>query len=225
MSLKEKITKEKGASDFLAYYIHQPIENKLVSWLMHTPFTPNQATIVTNVAAYAVTYLFLTGHLLEGSILSFIVGIMDGIDGKLARAKDMATNLGKLEHAFDLLYEFSWIGALSYYFTQTTGSVIPLVYGLSAIVIISFYRMVYDTFGRAMGTSFDNFAPFERKFRRIAGRRNLYNIHILVFILISRPELCLITILAHAGITGVIYTIRVGYHLSVLDKKGNFEER
>lgn len=220
MSLKEKITKEKGASDFLAYYIHQPIENKLVSWLMHTPFTPNQATIITNIAAYVVTYLFLTGRLIEGSILSFIVGIMDGIDGKLARAKDMATNLGKMEHAFDLLYEFSWIGALSYYFTQTTGSSTPLIYGLSIVVLISFYRMVYDTFGKALGTSFDNFAPFERKFRRIAGRRNLYNIHILAFILISRPELSLITILAHATITAVIYSIRVGYHLSVLDKKG-----
>jgi phosphatidylglycerophosphate synthase len=145
---------------------------------------------------------------------------MDGIDGKLARAKDMATNLGKMEHAFDLLYEFSWIGALSYYFTQTTGSATPILYGLSAVVIISFYRMVYDTFGKAMGTSFDNYAPFERIFRRIAGRRNLYNIHILAFILISRPELCLITILTHAVITAVIYTIRVGYHLSVLDKKG-----
>jgi hypothetical protein len=103
---------------------------------------------------------------------------------------------------------------------QTSGSSTPLIYGLSIIVLVSFYRMVYDTFGKALGTSFDNFAPFERKFRRIAGRRNLYNIHILAFILISRPELSLITILAHAAITAVIYSIRVGYHLSVLDKKG-----
>jgi len=52
------------------------------------------------------------------------------------------------------------------------------------VVLISFYRMVYDTFGRAAGSSLDNYAPFERVFRRVAGRRNLYNIHILVGVLL-----------------------------------------
>jgi phosphatidylglycerophosphate synthase len=217
MDLEKKITKEKGASDFLAYYIHQPIENKLVSYLMNTRVTPNQVTAATNIVAYSVTILFLMGRLLEGSILSFIVGIMDGIDGKLARAKDMSTNLGKLEHALDLLYEFSWIGALSFNLAQTTGSSMPLLYGLGSVVIISFYRMVYDTFGRAVGISLDNYASFERVFRRVAGRRNLYNIHILAFILLSKPELCLTTITAHAIITAIIYTIRVGYHLNKMD--------
>jgi phosphatidylglycerophosphate synthase len=217
MDLEKKITKEKGASDFLAYYIHQPVENKLVSYLMNTRVTPNQVTVATNIVAYTVTFLYLIGWLLEGSILSFIVGIMDGIDGKLARAKDMSTNLGKLEHAFDLLYEFSWIIALSLILTQTTGSSMPLLYGLSSVVIISFYRMVYDTFGRAVGMSLDNYASFERVFRRVAGRRNLYNIHILAFILLSKPELCLTTITVHAMITAIIYTIRVGYHLNKMD--------
>jgi phosphatidylglycerophosphate synthase len=221
MDLEKKITKEKGASDFLAYYIHQPVENKLVSYLMNTRVTPNQVTVATNIVAYTVTFLYLIGWLLEGSILSFIVGIMDGIDGKLARAKDMSTNLGKLEHAFDLLYEFSWIIALSLILTQTTGSSMPLLYGLSSVVIISFYRMVYDTFGRAVGMSLDNYASFERVFRRVAGRRNLYNIHILAFILLSKPELCLTTITAHAMITAIIYTIRVGYHLNKMD---NYEK-
>jgi len=56
MDLEERITKEKGASDLLAYYVHQPLENRMVARLMHTPVTPNQVTIATNLIAYTRTW-------------------------------------------------------------------------------------------------------------------------------------------------------------------------
>lgn len=217
MSLKEKITKEKGASDFIAYYIHQPIENYLVSKLMHTFVTPNQVTAATNIVAYMVTYLYFSGRLWMGIVLSFIVGVLDGLDGKLARAKEMSTNLGKLEHALDLLYEFSWIIALGYYFTVTGGTFMPLLYGFISVTLISFYRMVYDVFGKATGTSLDNFGPVERIGRRIAGRRNLYNLHILGGVVMNSP-LCMLTIMIHAALTAVFYTWRAGLHLYRIDQ-------
>ena len=99
--------KDKGASDLLAHYVHRPIENRVVLYLMKTRVTPNQVTVLTNILAYVVTVLYLFGYLLPGSLLSFVVGLMDGIDGKLARAKNMTSRLGKMEHAFDLLFEFS----------------------------------------------------------------------------------------------------------------------
>lgn len=217
MDLEDRITKEKGASDLLAYYVHQPLENWIVARLMHTPVTPNQVTIATNIGAYAVAALFLSGRLIEGSALSFVVGLMDGLDGKLARAKYMTTNLGKLEHAFDLLYEFVWLLALSFYLTASTGSWVHLFYGFASVVLISFYRMVYDTFGRATGLSLDNYAPFERVFRRVAGRRNLYNIHILVGILLGIPGAALVSIMVHAAATAVVYSVRAGTHLNRMD--------
>jgi 1L-myo-inositol 1-phosphate cytidylyltransferase / CDP-L-myo-inositol myo-inositolphosphotransferase len=218
MGLKERITKEKGASDLLAYYIHEPLENRIVAKLMHTPVTPNQVTIATNIAAYTVAFLFATGRLIEASMLSFIVGLMDGLDGKLARAKCMATNLGKLEHAFDLLYEFTWIVALSYYLTVSLGDWVYLLLGFVSVTLISFYRMVYDTFGKAVGSSMDNYAPFERVFRRVAGRRNLYNIHILVGIIAGVPHLALVSITIHAAVTAFVYSVRAGIHLHKIDK-------
>jgi len=220
MGLEERITKEKGASDLLAYYVHQPLENWIVARLMHTPVTPNQVTVATNIGAYTVAALFASGRLLEGSALSFVVGLMDGLDGKLARAKYMATNLGKLEHAFDLLYEFVWLLSLAYYLTVSTGSWTYLFYGFASVTLISFYRMVYDTFGKAAGSSLDNYAPFERVFRRVAGRRNLYNIHILVGVLLGAPGAALVSITVHAAVTAVIYSVRAGTHLHRLDTEG-----
>lgn len=225
MDLEEKIEKEKGASDLLAYYIHQPLENWIVARLMHTPLTPNQMTVITNIAAYTVTYMFYLGFLLPGSLLSFVVGLMDGLDGKLARAKDMTTKLGKMEHTFDLLYEFSWLAALALYLNRVMETPYSLIYAMTSIILIAFYRYCYDTFGKAMGTSLDNYAPFERVFRRVAGRRNLYNIHILTGILLGVPHYALASIMVHAAVTAVIYAWRTAIHLHDEDVASGAKQR
>jgi choline kinase len=117
LAAKEKIIENasKNPSDALAYYVHKPIENELVAFLSNYKITPNQLTIIVNILAYTVTALFLAGHLLPASILSFVVGIVDGLDGKLARVKMETSKLGSLEHSFDLLFEFSWFIALSWF--------------------------------------------------------------------------------------------------------------
>ena len=209
----------KNPSDFLAYYVHKPIENKLVAFISNFNVTPNQLTIIVNILAYTVTALFFFGYLLPASILTFVVGIADGLDGKLARVKLKISKLGSLEHSFDLLFEFSWFIALSWFLYRKTESNTPLVLCIFIILFIAFYRHVYDQFRRAMGRSLDDSGGFERKFRRIAGRRNLYNIPILVGILLGVPLYSLIFILFHSGITAIVYSARAMKHMYVMDRK------
>ena len=213
-----KLEKDKGASDLLAHYVHRPLENKIVLYLMNTRITPNQITILTNVVAYIVAALYFLGFLLPGSILSFVVGLMDGLDGKLARAKNQTTELGKMEHAFDLLFEFSWFITLALFLNRSSGEALPLVLSLFSILFIAFYRYCYDIFGRSMGVSLDIYGDFERVFRRIAGRRNLYNIHILIGVLAGFPLYSLMSITVHAGLTAIIYAWRAAKHLHTADK-------
>ncbi|MHA2316095.1 MAG: CDP-alcohol phosphatidyltransferase family protein, partial [Candidatus Hermodarchaeia archaeon] len=108
--LAEHSQKKRGASDLVAYYINRPLENAILyrvsDWLF---ITPNRLTIATNVLAWFVTYLFFAGHLALASILTFVVGVLDGLDGKLARIRGQETQLGRMEHPFDMLYEFSWL--------------------------------------------------------------------------------------------------------------------
>ena len=89
----------KGRNDLLATYVNKPIENFITARLASTSITPNQITILTNVVAYAATILFAKGYLLVGSLVTFIVSFMDGVDGKLSRVKMAGSNLGKMEHA------------------------------------------------------------------------------------------------------------------------------
>jgi len=215
----------KNPSDALAYYVHKPIENKLVAWISNFNITPNQLTIIVNILAYTVTALFFLGYLLPGSILTFVVGIADGLDGKLARVKLKTSKIGSLEHSFDLLFEFSWFIALSWFLFSSTGSSTPLVLCIFIILSIAFYRHVYDQFRAAMGRSLDDSGDFERKFRRIAGRRNLYNIPILVgillvpFLSLSVLIYSLAFILFHSVITAVVYSLSAMRHMHAMDHK------
>ncbi len=215
--LVERSQKGRGASDFVSHYFNRPLENAIVYRICDSRITPNQLTIATNALAYLVTALFLTGNLLIGSILTFAVGVMDGLDGKLARVRLRPTKLGLLEHPFDLLFEFSWLIALSSFLSRMEG-LLPLLLAAVAIAIMAFYRSCYDYFSRATGVSLDVYGKFERSFRRIAGRRNVYNVYILAGALLGGPLYSLIGILIHAIFTAVIYAWRAAIHLHALDK-------
>jgi len=215
----------KNPSDALACYIHKPIENRIVSWIANFNVTPNQLTMLVNILAYIVAALFFFGYLLPASILTFVVGIADGLDGKLARVKLKTSKVGSLEHSFDLLFEFSWFIALSWYLTRSTGSNTALILCSFTILFIAFYRHVYDQFRRAMDRSLDDSGGFERKFRRIAGRRNLYNIPILVGVLLTPfyslnvLVYSLVFVFFHSATTAAVYSLRAIKHMYAADHR------
>ncbi len=210
----------KGASDALAYYVHRPIEDAIVERLVPTKITPNMLTILTNILAWTVTGLYLLGWIAPGLVLAFVVGVVDGLDGKLARAKALTSKTGKLEHSLDMLYEYSWIVALAINFSSGLEHAVPLLLAAGIVLNVSFYRSCYDQFRGAMGRSLDDFGRFERVFRRVAGRRNLYNLHILFWLVVGQVQICLFTILVHSILTSIVYFWRAFKHLRSADLAG-----
>ncbi|MCW3977114.1 MAG: NTP transferase domain-containing protein [Candidatus Bathyarchaeota archaeon] len=216
----EDSQKKRGPSDFVAHYFNRPIENAILyhisDWLF---ITPNRLTIATNVLAWLVTYLFFSGHLLIGSILTFVVGIIDGLDGKLARIRKQQTRLGRMEHPFDMLYEFSWLVALALFSSRTQG-LLPLELCMLSLMFIAFYRFCYDQFSRTMKVSLDIYGPFEQKFRRVAGRRNIYSIYIFFGVIFDVLLYSLFAILFHSALTAIVYAYRASIHLHAADREG-----
>jgi 1L-myo-inositol 1-phosphate cytidylyltransferase / CDP-L-myo-inositol myo-inositolphosphotransferase len=90
--------------------------------LSRTSITPNQITLAIAVLGISVTLLYLSGHLWIGALLALAVGILDGVDGKVARLKVQTTKIGKGEHALDYCIEMSWWAALARHF-QASGQV------------------------------------------------------------------------------------------------------
>ena len=104
-------------------------------------------------------------------------------------------------------------------FLSQSGGSLPLVLVASSITFIAFYRFCYDQFSRTTAVSLDVYGRFERVFRRVAGRRNIYNIYILIGVLLGTPLYSLIGILFHSALTAVAYASRAAIHMHTIDKK------
>ena len=164
---------QSGVLDFPAL-VHAPIEKWIVSHLCRTSITPNQITLGTGVIGLSVTLFYASGHLWVGALLALIVGVLDGVDGKLARLKVQTTRLGKGEHVLDYCIEMSWWAALAYYF-HADGQV-PYAYTIWLVFFVAdlLVRRAKGFVGRKLGRSLDDVSRFDRLVRYVAGRRNIY---------------------------------------------------
>lgn len=209
----------KGRNDLLATYVNKPIEDFIVKRVANYGITPNQITVLTNIIAYASTILFFKGYLLFATILTFIVSFMDGVDGKLSRVKISSSKTGKMEHAFDFLFEHSWYIALAFYLSKT--------YGLTSIMLATLI-LLFDGFSHYCGQAFGkgikerplaDHGRIEQLFRKFDGRKNTYIILILFGVLLNVPFYSLIAITSWSFISAGFYCVRAMKHLNMMDRK------
>ncbi len=165
---------QKRTLDLPGQYFDSPFENFLVRRLAPTAVTPNQITILTLVVALGVGLLFLDGWLRTGVGLALLVGVLDGVDGKLARMKLQTSKLGELEHVGDFLYENFWYLTLGTWFCRATGIVAYWWVGVVMVACDLADSMLYLIVRRRTGCMLDELTPFDTAFRRVAGRRNIY---------------------------------------------------
>ena len=140
-----------------------PIEKWPVSHICRTPITPNQIRLGTGVLGLSVTLLYALGYLWAGALLALIVGVLDGVDGKLARLKVHMTKSGKGEHLLDYVVEMSWWMALAYHFHATGQVRYAYVILLVFLAFISLERVARGFVQRRIGRSLNDFSPFGRR--------------------------------------------------------------
>ena len=168
---------QNGVLDFPGM-INAPIENWMVARLCRTSITPNQITVLTMLIGLIVTTLFASGQLWWGVVLACAIGVLDGVDGKLARTKIETTAAGTWEHVIDFGLELSWWTALAYYFhTQNLSS----AYWLLLLLVGSdgIDRLAKRTVKQKIGRNLDDVSNIDRFVRCIGSRRNI-NIWILI---------------------------------------------
>ena len=164
---------QNGTLDLPAY-VHGPIETAIISLLCKTRITPNQITIGGFIIGCSATAAFALGRVGLGILAALIFGIVDGLDGKQSRVKIETTELGKWEHHLDDLIEYSWWTAIAFQLWRS--GLFPNVFYFFALLIGSH---LLDHVARrrtkmAKGRLLDDVAPFDRAFRLIAARRNVY---------------------------------------------------
>jgi 1L-myo-inositol 1-phosphate cytidylyltransferase / CDP-L-myo-inositol myo-inositolphosphotransferase len=209
-------TTQKGVLDLPAL-VHAPIEKWIVSHLCWTSITPNQVTLATACLGISVTLLYAFGHLWVGALVALAVGILDGVDGKLARLKVQTTKIGKGEHALDYGIEMSWWAALAYHFQVTA----QVRYGY-AIWLVFFIFDVLDraakwSVERKLGRSLDDVSRFDRLVRYVSGRRNIYTWLFAFCLLIGQPAIGFVLLCAWGIVSVAIHIFRaLQIRLSIL---------
>ena len=130
---------QKGVLDLPAQYLHPVPENWITRRLVDTGVTPTHVTLVSNLIAFAAVGLFWRGELAVGVLMAMAVGVLDGVDGKLARLKLVYSRFGdRLDHVLDLLYEPLWYLAIGSFLSGTAeDSNLPLLIG-AGIILFSF---------------------------------------------------------------------------------------
>lgn len=169
---------QKRALDLPGQYFDTPFENFLVRRFAPTDVTPNQITLATLVLAAFVAMLFAHGWLRVGVLLALVVGVLDGVDGKLARMKLATSKIGELEHVGDFLYENAWYLSLAAWFAATAGA----AYWYAGLVLAACDladSLLYLVAQKRTGKMLDELTAFDRRFRAIAGRRNVY---VMIFV-------------------------------------------
>ena len=204
--------------------LHKPIEDFIVYLLYDLEFIgADHISIITYILAFIVVYFFLQAKVCYALVLALIVGILDGVDGKIARLRGKKTYIGKIEHSFDMLYEqiiyVSWI----YYVYTTIPTISVILIGIIFLVSDAFTRHVYMQFKIATGKNLLLMSKLDRKIAKIDGRRNVWFIYMLIGVVIQ-PIWGLILMLIHSLLTSIVYVVRAIQHLRGIDIREGMEK-
>ncbi len=112
--------------------------------LAHTPVTPNQVSVVAFLVALGALALLAVGRNIEAGALIQISSVIDGVDGDLARAKNMASRFGSVFDAvLDRYADAAIAGGMAWYALEREDAPGALVVGFAAVVaflLVSYSR-------------------------------------------------------------------------------------
>ena len=202
---------QKGTLDWPAWYIHRPIENWIVKHICNLPITPNQVTVVTGLLGFYIMYLFATGSMAWGLAGALIVGILDGVDGKLARTKMQQTKIGELEHLVDKVVEYGWYFAIAGFLSTTYGYA-PWVMATALVLFHLADEIQSEFFRRMSDRQICDTGKFDRRFRLIGGRRNTQMWTLIPFGIFGAWYAGFIFICCYGIITFFVHQARIIYH-------------
>src|SRR5688500_685519 len=75
-------------------YLNRRISVPMARALRGTPITPNQVSVAALLMAAGALWLLAVGRNVEAALLIQASSIVDGVDGDLARVKNMASRFG-----------------------------------------------------------------------------------------------------------------------------------
>ena len=143
-------------------YLNRPLSRPAARALASTPVTPNAMTTFTLLLAAVTGLLLAVGANIPGGILIQAVSVIDGVDGELARLKNMATRFGAVfdavtdRYADAVMLAGMTIYAVRFEDLPRAEAVGALALGASLVVSYSRARIEADLPQAVTGRSLDS---------------------------------------------------------------------
>jgi phosphatidylglycerophosphate synthase len=132
-------------------YINRRFSVPIARALARTPATPNQVSVAAFAIALGALWLLAIGRNIEAGLLIQASSIIDGVDGDLARAKNMASRFGGLFDAvLDRYADAAIAGGMAWWAFEHEDWPGALTVGFAAMVgfiLVSYSRARLETEG------------------------------------------------------------------------------
>lgn len=164
----------KGSTDFLTRHVYPPLV-----WLMVRPLArwrvhPNWVTGISWLATAFSLPLFAAGMWVPGLTLSYLMSVLDSVDGKLARLTYTSSPFGLVfDHALDIIHPPLWYLAWGYALGGGSLTSRPFEWSVWMLVVYVADRAITGVFKGRTGRSIHGFTPLDERMRTFISRRNV----------------------------------------------------
>ncbi len=121
----------------LGYWILHPV----VRLLVFLQITPNQVSWASLSFGFLAGACLAAGHFGFGAICATVSGLLDSVDGMVARMSGLASDAGEiLDAAIDRYVEFFFLAGLIIYYRE-----MPLLQALALLALLGSFMVSYST--------------------------------------------------------------------------------
>lgn len=114
----DKGVRGKPTDGIVSRYINRKISMRITNLLLkHTPdIHPLTVTVLTTLLGYLSFPFYFIGNYIIGGLIAQLASILDGVDGELARAKNMVSDRGAfIDSILDRTVDLAILFGASYY--------------------------------------------------------------------------------------------------------------
>jgi phosphatidylglycerophosphate synthase len=141
---EKKIEQPSGTSidsPIIDRYIIRKISGFITGFLVRTPVTPNQVTVISLIYGLIAAVIFSFGghtHTITAGLIFFLCIVFDQCDGEVARIKNMETEFGRsFDIIVDSIVSAAIVAGITFALYKASGSGFHIIIGLLAIIGIS----------------------------------------------------------------------------------------
>jgi len=141
----------KSTDGFISRNINRKISIRISRWIVskNLPLAPNQATLISFIVSMVPLPLYVFKQVILAGVIVQLASIIDGIDGEIARMKNLTTKFGSfIDAMLDRIGDLAiTIGACIYIFQNSEA--FTVIHFVIALLAISGSLLVSYLHGRA----------------------------------------------------------------------------